>query len=107
MSAIHSGRKRGARTYGVVEEEGFSTSCCRRDEGKQNGLMLMQYNKVKGVWVGGFVSVKYIVPLKASLFIRGFHITYRAFSRNTPDSYNYCVASPLFTDWIAGLDTSQ
>jgi hypothetical protein len=36
--------------------------------------------KVKGVWVGGFVSVKYIVPLEASFFVRSFHIAHRTFS---------------------------
>jgi len=65
----------GSRTCWGVEGEGVST----RDGEKQRADGDVA-KKLKGVWVGGFVSVKYIVPLEARFFIRSFHMAHRAFS---------------------------
>jgi len=67
------------RTCWGVEGEGVGTAATE-EMGRNKGPDGDVVKKLKGVWVGGFVSVKYIVPLEARFFIRSFHLAHRTFS---------------------------
>lgn len=79
MSAIYCGRKWGLGPAGELKEKGLAQAAAE-GMGRNKGADVDVKKKVNGVWVGGFVSVKYIVPLEASFFIRSFHIAHRVFS---------------------------